>query len=768
MIAPSKANRGLIIILALFLILGTAYSALIPIFEISDEISHYPMVHYVATERALPVQPLEPGVEVGPWRQEASQPPLYYMLAAALTSWIDTSDFEQVYNINPQAASGLITPDRHNVNLVLHNPTAERFPWRGTVLAVHVARFFSVLLGVWAVALSWRLIRALFPARPRLALAVAATHAFTPMFVFISSSVNNDALVIPLSILALLLMVRMLKQESDFPGAELRLGLAIGLAILSKESALALLPLAAATSLWATWQRLDRPARPTWACALAFAKSLLTWMIPAALLAGWWYVRNARLYGDPLGLNAFLNVAGGRPFTPTLADLWGERFSFMAAYWGNFGGLNVPMPRWIYHALNGVVVVAGLSLLWCLLLWLREEKPLWRRLWPFYWQPLTAARALAWAWPAAVFVALIRWTRMTMASQGRLVFPALPLWSLGLIGGLLTWVPSQRVRLARATMAAIPTVVLTLTVVALPAWILPSYRPPEPLPDGFTPPQTLDVTFGQHLHLLGYRIATEKVEPGNYVELDLYWESLAPTESEYLLFIHLLGEGDRIVAQRDTPPGRGLLSTTRLTPGRTWAEHLAIRIPPQAYAPDTLSVSVGVYNATTGARLHTPAGDDHTRFGEVRLVATEGDVPNPIQIRFGKGMLLRGYDVSALSVAAGEPLTVTLHWEGRASMERDYTVSVQLIDGQWRKAAQWDAWPLDGAAPTSTWWQGQTLEETRVLTVTEDAIPGVYDLRLAVYSAQEGRIAHLPVRQERYQTAETHVVLTRVRVTEGR
>ena len=761
---PPRMDRGLIAILALFLILGSAYSALIPIFEISDEIYHYPMVHHVATARALPVQPLEPGAAVGPWRQEASQPPLYYILSAALTSWIDTSDFEQIHNVNPQAASGLITPNRRNVNLALHNRAAERFPWRGTVLAVHVARFFSVLLGVWAVALSWRLIRALFPARPRLALAVAATHAFTPMVLFISSSVNNDALVIPLSILALLLMVRTLKQEISFPGAELRLGLTIGLAILSKEGALALLPLAAATSLWATWQRLGRPSRPTWPWMRDFLKSLFTWAVPAALVAGWWYARNVRLYGDWLGLNAFLNVAGARPFTPSLADLWGERFSFMAAYWGNFGGLNVPMPRWIYHTLNGIAALAGLGLLWRLLLWLREEKPLWRRLWPFHWQPLTAARALAWAWPAAVFVALIRWTRMTMASQGRLVFPALPLWSLGLIWGLLTWVPSRRVRLARATMAAVPILLLTLTVIALPAWILPSYRPPAPLRADFTAPNPLDTTFGPHLRLLGYQINTETVRPGEYVTFDLYWESIAPTETEHLLFIHLLGKGDRIVAQRDTLPGLGRFSTTRLPSGRTWSSRYAIRIPAHAYAPDELTVSVGVYDATTGERLRTPEDDDHVRFGSVRLTAPESTVPNPVQIRFGEGMRLRGYDVSALTVAPGEPLTVTLYWEGAAPMPTDYTVSVQLIDAQWRKAAQSDAWPQDGAAPTSTWRKGQTLDEQRVLTIAEDAAPGAYDLRLAVYAVQEGQIEHLPVRWGRNRTAEPHVVLTRIRV----
>ena len=72
------------LILALFTILGSVYSIIVPPFEASDELWHYPMVKYIADHGALPVQ--EPGVET-PWRQEGSQPPLYYLVAGLLTRW---------------------------------------------------------------------------------------------------------------------------------------------------------------------------------------------------------------------------------------------------------------------------------------------------------------------------------------------------------------------------------------------------------------------------------------------------------------------------------------------------------------------------------------------------------------------------------------------------------------------------------------------------------------------------------------------------------
>ncbi|MFN2109156.1 MAG: hypothetical protein ACK2UI_05800, partial [Anaerolineae bacterium] len=176
---------ALYVILIAFTVLGLLYSAFVPIFEASDEVWHYPMVEHLARTWTLPVQPLEPGASSGPWRQEASQPPLYYALAATLTAWIDTSptaspyDLDTVRHLNPHVAAGEVMPDGSNPNLVVHNPALERFPWHGAVLAIHIARIFSVLLGTWAVYLTWALVRELFPERPQLALITAAIHAFT-------------------------------------------------------------------------------------------------------------------------------------------------------------------------------------------------------------------------------------------------------------------------------------------------------------------------------------------------------------------------------------------------------------------------------------------------------------------------------------------------------------------------------------------------------------------------------------------------------------
>lgn len=771
--APRFRHERLILttILASFAILGIAYSVTVPVFEASDELWHYPMVEVIARTWRLPVQPLEPGASSGPWRQEGSQPPLYYAIGAALTFWIDTSDLEVVRQPNPYARAGEITLERDNVNLVIHDREVERFPWSGTVLAVHIVRLFSVVLGTWAVYLTWALARELWPDRPTVALVAAAIHAFTPMSLFINSAINNDNLIVPLSTLTLLLLVRRVKRAGRAPDRgtlwpTAGLGVVIGLALLTKASGIALLILAAASLAWEAWCLPD----VTWARRASYLLSHAgAVLVPAALIAGWWFVRNVQLYGDWLGFNAFYAVLGTRDVPASLAQLWAERFAFAAGYWGNFGGLNVPMPDWVYAVLNACAIAAAAGLVVRFVAWLsrRSDGGLREKLWPFAWSNATAAHALAWAFPAGVFVSWMKWATTTWSSQGRLVFTAIAMLSTALVLGLGGWLPRRAAHYREVPGAILAVGLLALCVVALPAWIVPAYTPPQAEPEAAAPVLLpLDVRFGNDLELLGFALEPDTVAPGESVTLRLRWRALRPTPGYRSIFIHLLGEGERIVAQRDTFPGHGLLPSTHLAAGTTWEERHLLAIPPVALAPDELTVAVGVYETATGSRLPTIGGssssDGTMRFGTIALNAPDGA---PLAVAFGDGIRLTGYALSDVAVARGSEITVTLEWLCTAPIDGDYTASVQLIDEQWRKAGQSDAWPLDGLAPTSSWQVGQRITETRALVIDPDAAPSAYDLLLSIYRpGPDGALVHLPVSLGDAGMPTKTIVLTRVRV----
>jgi hypothetical protein len=753
-----RTERALITaIVAAFVLLGLTYSVVTPVFEASDEKWHYPMVKYIADNWSLPVQ--VPGVET-PWRQEGSQAPLYYALAAAATFWIDTSDMEAVRHLNPHADAGA-TPDG-NVNLVVHDPALERFPWCGTVPAVHIVRFLSVLMGAAAVYLTYRIAREVLPGQPALALGAAAVHAFTPMYVFISASVNNDNLAVPLSSLALLMLIKIANLESQRTGSKslaisyLPLGFVLGLAALTKSQALALAALTALVIVvravrWRSWK--------------GFLVGGLATSLPLLLIAGWWYLRNLRLYGDLTGLRVFKEILGTRDVPADLPQLWRERFSFLAGYWGNFGGLNVAMAAWAYSTLNAIVVVAALGLV---VVFLKSQvsglksKGLAFRPWSF---------ALCLLWALGVFIPWLWWARDTWSSQGRLVFYAISVWSLLLVLGLAGWFPR---RWGKWAVMAFTLFLLGLAVVAPFAWIAPAYAPQQPLTEAQIAAisHPLGVDFapstgsgqGGVMHLLGYDLKTETVEPGGQVRVTLYWEALTPTDRDYTVFVHLLGEEELLVAQRDTYPGLGLLSTTWLKPGDAWADRYVLRLPDTAYAPDEAQIEVGLYDAATGARLAASSGDDNVRFGQVQVRAQSGDVPNPISVNFGDRMELVGYDLDRRGVQPGDEITLMLYWRGLRRMETNYTISTQLADAAQVKAAQRDGWPVDGAAPTAAWEPGEVIADVRALTIYPDAPPGAYDLQVVVYVQEEGEIVRLPVIPTSGEMLASHVLLTKVRV----
>ncbi len=758
-------------VLIAFLVLGVTYSVVTPIFEASDELWHYPLVQWLSQGNSLPEQDAQ---NVGPWKQEASQPPLYYWLMGWSTFWIDTSDMPQVRQENPHVDNGVITPDG-NRNLVVHNPAVEAFPWRGTVLAVHLARLLSVLMGAATVWLTYRLALELFPDRLWLALGAAAVNAFTPMFIFISGAVNNDNLTMTLCSLGLLLIVKRVREyegsgirdqkatERELPFAQdffyrigrwLPLGIVLGLGALTKTSALALLPITGLAVSVAAWRKGSW--REFWAGALATA-------IPVLLIAGWWYLRNIQLYGDVTGISAFIDVLGKREAPASLLQLWGERWGFMLSYWGLFGGVNVPIDDWGYHVLNGLAVLAvvGVVIYFVTLTWqwFREDPILSWRDFRHELRDYIQGRAalfLVGLFGVIVVALLTQWARVTWSSQGRLVFSAISTWSIYFVLGLAT-IATQR--FAKPFIALVGGFMLVVSALAPFTTIALVYAQPMPI-SAVTSQIPLDVTFGDQIKLIGAEVKSNTTQPGGAIEVTLYWQALKPIEKDYSTFVHLLGEHDILVAQRDMYPGQGLWPTSQMKSGDIITSRYVLNIPSTAYAPDRLKWEVGVYDFATQQRLPASSGGDNMRFGSVQLVVQASDVPNPMRVNLGDQIELIGYALDRRTASPNESIFLTLYWRGKAKMSADYTVFTHVLQPPETLWAQQDK-PLQ--PPSSSWSIGQVISDTYELTIKPDAPRGVYDIEVGVYDPQKN-FERLRVVTEDGRITENYVLLGKVRV----
>ena len=409
------SERAIYFLVALFVLLGALYSITTPIFEAGDELWHYPYVQWLARGNGLPVQdPTQKQL----WEQEGGQPPLYYSLAAASTFWIDTSDMPERLWRNPFAKIG-VPLAFGNKNLIVHTH-AENFPWQGTTLAVHLIRFLSLIFSAGTVFLTYKIAReilsrgfaatalesapyasspssSLIPHPSSLALLAASFVAFNPMFLFISASVNNDALAALLATSVIYLMVRLVTRGATNQRVFI-LGIIVAFAILTKVSNLALGIVGMSVLAYCAWRTKN---------LVHFLLYTLYFLLPIVVLDAWWFARNYLLYNDPLAFNVWLQIAGGRP-PQTLLGLFDEFQGFRISFWGNFGGVNVIAPEWVYTTLDFFTLLAVVGLV----------IGAWRRALPaLLWIPALHL--------AVVFIALIRWTLMTYASQGRLIFPAI-------------------------------------------------------------------------------------------------------------------------------------------------------------------------------------------------------------------------------------------------------------------------------------------------------------------------------------------------------
>lgn len=721
-------------ILFLYLALALLHSAVNPLFESSDEMWHIGMTVRLSRGEGLPIQ--RPDEET-PWRQEGSQPPLYYAFLAVLTRGLGLSldDFEQIYHRNPYAWLGDASKIA-NRNQVLHTP-AEQFPWRGAVLTLHLWRLVSVALGLLTVLATVNAMRLLFPDRPSWALGSGLLVAVNPMFLFITASVNNDALVNAATAAGLWVLALIWRQGFSWPRAFL-LGIVLGTAALAKLSGLTLWPLALVVLL----VKVPRLSQKGMAVLAVFSIALA--------LCGWWFWRNWTLYGDPFGLNVMLDIVGRRRATP--ADLLREFQGFRWAFWGVFGGMNVLMPVWTYRVLDAWTALAALGLL------ARVGQGLIRAVRTRVWGEEWAVGLGLLGYVVVLFAAFLRWTAQTPASQGRLMFPAIGPISLGLwVGWEAVAQAIGRSHCVESVLQALPAAFLgTLALLSPVLWIAPAYRPPD-LPIPVEIPNPLEATFGDEFRLLGYDLRPSSLEPGETVDLTLYLETLRPPSRDWSLFVHLVDDLEIILAQDDRYPRQGLVRATQLEAGERWAEVFRLRVPETAVAPARLSLKFGFYDLRTWERMPIVGQADSLRyvsFGDLTLRPRPGPYSNPVSYRFGNWIELVGYEMAPRRVRPGEAVILTLYWRALGPTEHDYTVFTHILEPPQTIWGQEDRPPTP---PTSQWRAGEVYRETYTLRVKPETPPGFYEVEIGLYRPDTGE-------RLRLENGQDFLLLSRIRV----
>ncbi|NOZ28174.1 MAG: DUF2723 domain-containing protein [Chloroflexi bacterium] len=122
------------------------------------------------------------------------------------------------------------------------------------------------------------------------------------------------------------------------------------------------------------------------------------------------------------------------------------------------------------------------------------------------------------------------------------------------------------------------------------------------------------------------------------------------------------------------------------------------------------------------------------------VVQVEGSVTRPP----GEPLGVVGDALILLAVATdtpdpqpGQPLELTLYWEPKRSLERDYTSFVHLLAGNGEKIGQHDAPPGGMYYPTSLWQPGEVLRDRHSIPLPDTLPPGPYSLRIGLYAGPD-------------------------------
>ncbi len=558
------------------------WSLVVPLGEGPDEPGHFRYALFLARHGQIPVQHDDPHQSDVPG--EGHQPPVAYWLMQPAVRWLPPA--EQVLEIGPDARFLHAGGDRPNAYF---RSSADIWPYHGAARAWHLVRAISALLGGITVTVTYALARRCFGQGMQdggwVALAAAALVALNPQFIFAHALASNDPLLIALSSMLLYACVSIVTEAGHGRRWVIASGLLLGLMLITKQSALALVPL------------------PFLALILRgnLGRAVVDGLIVAVLavvLAGWWYLRNFRLYDDPLGLAAFQEVFATGDFRLSSWQHWRSGlWSLLRSSWGNFGWLSLPLNDGAYYVvatflvlgLIGLVVTVGRG----------------------WWTGRGRIALLLVTAIVLVFVWTVVFARVAgmVAWQGRFLFPAVSAFALLLACGLSVILPG------RAALWSFVGLLGVLAITLPPAFVsraYPSYVEPTQTPDFGNVYGRFDVGWKRGVELRNVEFPDEAMT-GATIDVVLTWHALEQMDRRWSVFIHLVDDAENIIAESNAQPLQGTFPTSSWVRG-DWIRD-SHQLDLESTPPGQYRLWIGLWDPASGARLgmydrtNTPAGD---------------------------------------------------------------------------------------------------------------------------------------------------------------
>jgi 4-amino-4-deoxy-L-arabinose transferase-like glycosyltransferase len=365
-----RAEHGLLaLLLALTAIKGVMWVIAVPLWQGPDENRHFAAVQYIAEHGRLPgpedVYRDDENVIAG----ELSDTARLWYAPEGRQAFAEGREGPRESEIAALPRTLRTSHERRALNTANHlspltyllGSTIYRLTYEGSLIArLFAVRLLSVAYATGTVLCAYLIARDVFPGQRAMWWTVPILVSFLPMFSFLGSVVNSDALHVLLYSALLYTTVHTVMCGWNLWMAVVA-GAALGLGVLNKPLILGALPVLVLAVAWDAWQRRR------WRYALgglALAGGV------ALLICGWWLWRSVQLSGALLYANPVR--AGVMPVEHPFYDYdlltyaWHYVLSLMGGvlvtYWADFGWIDTPLAPSIYWLLLAACVLASVGL----------------------------------------------------------------------------------------------------------------------------------------------------------------------------------------------------------------------------------------------------------------------------------------------------------------------------------------------------------------------------------------------------------------------
>ena len=366
--AFARAPRAAYLCALLATLNALAWGIIVPPFEVPDENAHYAYVQQLAEAHALPHQAgvyggISPRADAILSVIHAFEIPGQGFNPAPLTAIeqrrLEAVEHEHLSALGPgDALSAAANPPLY---YVLETIPYAISPSHSVLNRLALMRVLSALLAGLTVFFVFMFLRELLPGTRWVWPVGAIAVALQPLFAFISSGVNNDALLYTFAAALFYALARMFRRGLN-ERAGLAIGAVIGLGLLAKYTLLGLAPGAAIGLAIGVWRARGRQLR---AALRGSGLALAVAAIPTALFVE----LSARVVtSDTVGPTGGGSTVTGIPaglsgeidhiwqlFLPTLPGLGPNQFTTVQLWheWfyglvGRFGWLDTTFPYWVY------------------------------------------------------------------------------------------------------------------------------------------------------------------------------------------------------------------------------------------------------------------------------------------------------------------------------------------------------------------------------------------------------------------------------------